>query len=270
MHSFLYRYQHFFSFTLQEYIQVLLTSIAAAFVIGFRNWGGQEFSFFSGFANFIFTFIVFILSLYAHLFVQKLAGLKVGYFPTYRSYPSLLVTGIVLAFLTNGYFPFFITGCLTYAIQDDMRLGKLRKGYALWEASLVSFTGPLTSILIAAIIGVFYTLIPLDFLYTIITINLLIAIYSMIPFPHFKKLNPLDLIFSKSHRLGTFLLNIQEGGPVGLHIFMHKPYFFVFTFSLVLFYSGLIFTAQTFALLLSLILALATGIIYYYVVEKAS
>lgn len=269
MHSFLYRYEHFFSFTLQEYKQLLLTSIAAAFILSFRKWGGTEFSFISGFFSMIFIFIVFILSLYLHVFVQKLAGLKVGYFPTYRAYPSLLLTGVVLAFLTNGYFPFFITGCLAYTIQDDMRLGKLRKGYTLWEASLVSFSGPLTNIFIAVIFGFFYSFLPLDFLYTLITVNLLIAIYSMIPFPQFKRLNPFDLVLARSHRLATFLLNIQEGGPAGLHIFMHKPYFFVFTFSLILFYSGLIFTTQLFALFLSSILALTTGIIYYYLVEKA-
>ena len=269
MHSFLYRYEHYFSFTLAEYKQLLITSIAAAFILSFRKWGGAEFSFFSGLFSLIYIFIFFIFSLYIHVFVQKLSGLKVGYFPTYRAYPSLLLTGVVLAFLTNGYFPFFISGCLAYTIQEDMRLGKLRKGYTLWEASLVSFSGPLISIIVAALLGGIYSIIPFDFLYTLIIVNLLIAIYSMIPFPQFRKLNPLDLIFSKSHRFATFLLNIQEGGPVGLHIFMHKPYFFVFTFSLVLFYSGLIFTTQIFALLLSSILALMTGVVYYYLVEKA-
>ncbi len=217
----------------------------------------------------IFIFVIFTLSLYLHVFVQKLFGLKVGYFPTYRAYPSLLLTGLVLAFFTNGYFPFFISGCLVYTIQEDMRLGKLRKGYTLWEASLVSFSGPLASILVAALLGCIYTFIPLDFLYTLIVVNLLIAVYSMIPFPQFQKLNPLDLIFSRSHRFATFLLNIQEGGPAGLHIFMHNRSFFVLTFSMVLFYSGLIFTTQTFALILSIVLSLMTGVVYYYLVEKA-
>src|SRR3989344_1393938 len=111
MHTLLYRYQHSFSFTFQEYKHLFLSSIAVAFILSFRKWGGEEFSVIFGFSNMLFIFIVFILSLYVHLFVQKLAGLKVGYFPTYRAYPSILLIGLVLAFLTNGYLSFFIPGC---------------------------------------------------------------------------------------------------------------------------------------------------------------
>ncbi|HLD04573.1 MAG TPA: hypothetical protein VJG90_02530 [Candidatus Nanoarchaeia archaeon] len=269
MHTLPYRYHHSLSFTLYEYKQLLLTSIAAAFILSFRKWGGEEFNFLLGFLNLVFVFIVFILSLYLHTFVQKLAGLKVGYFPTYRAYPSMLVFGIVLAFLTDGYIPFFIPGCLVYTIEKNMRLGKLRQGQTLWEASLVSFSGPLTNILIALILGVFYQVFSWGWIFTLISINLFIAAYSMIPFPQFQKLNPVDLIVSKSNRWGTFLLRIQEGGPAGLHVFMHNRSFFVLTFSLVLFYSLLILLTQTFALILCFILSIITALFYYYLVEKA-
>ena len=273
MRTYYHRVQEGFSFALGEHQQLLFTSIVAGFILAFRKWGVEEFNFLAGFFNTILAFIVVLGSLYLHVAAQKLAGLKVGYFPQYRAYPTLLTIGFILAFFTNGIIPFFPPGCLHIETNERMRLGKLRKGYTMWEASHVTFAGPLANIVLAAILGLVYQIIPLSIIYTVITINLLIAVYAMLPIPQFYMPSK-EQVKSMSGQLvtgGNPLYNLQfrEGGPVGLFIFMHSRIFFVLLLSLVVFYAGLIYTVNVFAIFLAFILSLVTTVIYYYLAEKS-
>ena len=267
-----YRFKHYFTFTSDEYRHLLITAVVAGFILSFRKWGIEQFNFVIGVTNLVLAICIAFGSLYIHIFFQKLCGLKVGYFPKYRSYPTLLGIGFLLTVFTNGLIPFFPPGCISYDINERMRLGKLRKGYTTWEASLVSFAGPLANIFIAEVLGFVYLIAPSDFLFSVIAINLLVALYAMLPIPQIIKPSKKKLAEAGGMIVtGTnplYNLELREGGPAGLFVFIHHRGFFVLTFCLTLFYSGLVLSVNLFSLILAIFMSLVTAIAYYYLVEQ--
>jgi chromate transport protein ChrA len=92
-----------FRFSGQEVKAILITILAAAFILTFRSWGDKTFNFNAGMINLFNAFLIVALSLIVKVSVQKIYALHIGYKFEYRLWFYGILAAIFLTFVSNGY-----------------------------------------------------------------------------------------------------------------------------------------------------------------------
>jgi hypothetical protein len=245
MHEFAARIENRFRFSRKELFWLLITTLVAAFVLTFRKWGGEEFNLVEGITNFIVAGILAFLFFFIHFSAQKLTALKLGYVSEYKAWLNGLLISLIVCFFTYGYFPLFFTGSLSHDIVPKLRMGVFRGGVKHKDLGLIAFAGPFSNLVIVGLIAPIYLVTKSSFFYTVIIINLLIAVFSLLPIPTFE-------------RLRQFI-----GGTTGLYLFIASRWVFVLVFVTVLAYSALILLFQIFSYFIALVIGILMAIVYY-------
>jgi hypothetical protein len=245
MYEFAARVEARFRFSKKELLWLLITALVAGFVLTFRKWGEKTFSLGEGIFNLIITAVLVFIFLLIHFSIQKLTALKLGYASEYKAWLNGLLISLVLSFFTYGYFPLFFTGSLLYDIVPKLRVGVFRGGVKHKDLGLIAFAGPFSNLVIVGLLVPIYLATKSSFFHTAIVINLLMAIFSLLPIPTFEKLRQF------------------AGGTTGLYLFIASRWVFVLVFVTVLAFAALILLFQVFSYLLALAIGVMVAIIYY-------
>ena len=260
MNEFATRVENRFRFSRKELFWLLVTTIVAAFVLTFRKWGGETFNLEAGLSNLVLSAVLVFIFLLIHFSVQKLVALRLGYVSQYKSWLNGLLISLMICFFTYGYLPVFFTGSLLHDVVPKLRAGVFRGGVKHKEIGLIAFAGPFSNLVIIGFLAPIYlVLISKDpqagitsFFHTAIIINLLMAVFSLLPIPTFEKLRQF------------------AGGTTGLYLFIASRWVYVLVFATVLAYSALILLFHFFSYIIALIIGVIASVIYItrFEVEK--
>jgi len=250
MGELLSRVERRFRFSGQELLRLLATVVVAAFVLTFRKWGGDEFNLYEGIFNMLMYTIVVFVSLLVHFSAQKIMALHLGYSSEYKLWLNGILISIIVCFFSFGYFPLFFPGVLYFNLIPKLRLGIFKGGVKTVDLAVAAVAGPGANMILVGLIAPFYIASHSAFLYLVIVVNLLIAIFSMLPIPTFEQIRQF------------------RGGTTGLYLFIESRWIYVGAFALVLFFSLMILIAQIFSYILAIVAGLVAGLVYYAVYDK--
>jgi hypothetical protein len=206
-------------------------------------------------AFFVLALMVVFLAMYIHVSLQKLVGIKLGYKVKYTYWLNGILIGLFLSIMTLGKVPvlsiFILPGAVTLEHLPKLRLGRFRYGTNAKDIARVSLAGPLAHILLTMLLGiVFFITDKNQIVARLITANLLLLIYSMLPVP---KIDFPTRIDSASDGLGLFF-------------FSRKVY--VLCALTVLFYAVLIWTLTIFSFVFAFILGLLALLVFSVTVKQ--
>jgi hypothetical protein len=228
-----------------------------AFILTFRKWGaGTTFDAATGIKNLIVALIVILLSMLAHVSLQKAVAIRLGYTATYSYWLNGLLICLFLGFLSFGFLIFILPGAVVLEHVSSLRLGKFRYGTNLKDIARVALAGPIAHMLIVLLLGLFFFgMGKSDLLFSIILVNLLIAIYSMLPIPKIDFPTKMD------------------SGTDGLGMFYFSRTLYVLVYATILIFSALVLLSTSYAsfgwlFVLAFILGCLTAIIYSVAVEQ--
>jgi len=186
--SFVDKVKRYFGFSREEQIGFLIVTLVFGFLFSLRDWGpGDEVNVAVGLLNFFVMIIVFGISLFIHLSGHRLLALRLGYKPEFRMWSYGIFGAVIIAILSKGYIwlvlPIF--GGIELHMMPRHRLGHFRYGINQVCIGLVAFMGPLASLLLAYFLKIVNSMLGLPIIDKIILVNLLLAVYTMLPIPPF-------------------------------------------------------------------------------------
>ncbi len=235
-----------FRFSPKELFRLLITALVAAFILAFRKWGeGDQFNLVEGTTNTIIAAVAVFIFLLIHFSAQKMVALKLGYTSEYKLWLNGILISLILCFFTYGYLPLFFTGSLLYTIVPKLRVGVFRGGVKHKDLGMIAFAGPLSNLIIVGLLAPAYLASKGSFIRELIIVNLMIAVFCLLPIPTFEKLRQF------------------AGGTTGLYILIASRWVFVLVLATVIFFSAMILIFNIFSYILALIVGILTAIIYY-------
>jgi len=267
MYGYWYSVKQNYEFTKQELMELFWTSLAFAFVLAAREWYGSKFS--SDVYSSLFMFsnsdirlvlsgekiaffgillIVVFLSMYFHVALQKLVGIRLGYKVIYSYWINGILIGLFLSILTFGRVPilsaFILPGAVHLEHIAKLRLGKFRYGVNAKDIARISVAGPLSHIFTITLLGMFFFSSDRSPIFlALITANIMLLIYSMLPIPKIDSPTKMD------------------GASDGLGVFFFNRTVYILCLITVIIYSILILLTTAFSFTLAFVLALvATGV----------
>lgn len=176
-------------FDSKEVSALALTVLVLSFILSFSKWGAAEFDLFAGLKNLLITAVVVAISLIIKITVQKYASAKSGFDARFKPWMVGLILGIICIFLSNGKFYFLAAGSVVFALIETARIGAQDKGLSYGRIAWISALGPITSIILALIVRILSNSFLNEILLNAVTINLLIAVYSILPLPFIEGFN---------------------------------------------------------------------------------
>jgi hypothetical protein len=175
--------KRYFKFTPLEIRSLVIATLAIAFIISFREWGGADFSFRIGLFNYFNAFLIVALSFLVHISAQRIWSLSTGYRLEWKMWSFGLLFGVIIAFITNGLFWLILPGGFIVHHMAGHRLGWFRYGINYWAVGLIAVMGPLASVLLAVVFKAISGIVFNSLIQKVIIFNLAYAVYSMIPIP---------------------------------------------------------------------------------------
>jgi hypothetical protein len=264
MYGFWYSVRENYSFTTQELKELFWTSLAFAFTISafyeklFVVGNDVRIVITSGFlAFFILSLIVVFAAMYMHVGLQKLVGIKLGYKVKYTYWLNGILIGLFLSILTLGQVPvlsaFILPGAVTLEHISKLRLGRFRYGTNAKDIARISLAGPLAHILFTMVLGIiFFSLDKNQIVAHLITANLLLLIYSMLPVPKIAIPTRID------------------SASDGLGLFFYSRKIYALCAATVLFYAALIWISTIFSFVFAFVLGLLATLVYSVVIKPAT
>jgi hypothetical protein len=256
MYGFWYSVKEYYSFSRQELTELFWTSLAFAFMLTayYENlfMVTRDIRIVisdTTVAFFILAVLVIYLMMYLHVALQKLVGIKLGYKVSYAYWLNGILIGLFLCIATFGKVPvlslFVLPGAVTLEHIPKLRLGRFRYGTNAKDIARISVAGPIAHVLITMILGIFFFVLGRNQLVAhLITANLLLLIYSMLPVP---KIDFPTKIDSASDGLGLFF-------------YSRKAY--ILCLVTVLIYALLIWFFSLFSFVFAFILGFVSTVIY--------
>jgi hypothetical protein len=262
MYGYWYSVKQHFSFDRQELKELFWTSLAFAFVLTSYYQGlfaieGDVRIVISDtlLAFFLVMLLVVFLSMYVHIALQKLVGIRLGYKVKYSYWLNGILFGLFIAIVTLGKVPllsvFILPGAVTLEHIAALRLGRFRYGTNAKDIARVSLAGPISHMMLVMLLGILYFFTgKSSFIFTLISANLLLMIYSILPIPKIDFPTKMD---SASDGLGLFF-------------FSRRVYLLcAITF---LFYSVLVWFVSVFSFVIAFSLAAAVLFVYSIAIQQ--
>ena len=235
-------------FSRKEQMMILLTSLVFAFILTFDEWGKETFDFVVGLGNLFLILIITAVSLFIKISVQKHFSKKRGFEAEFSPWVLGFVLGILLALITNGKFIFLAFGGLIFYIIEKLRLGEPRTNIDFALIGWLSILGPLTNIILAAIVKML-VFIPNSLILKIISVNFWMALYGMIPLP-----------FVHKFKVGG---EKKFGTSDGLKLLFASPLEYVIVLAIMIINAAIVVSADSIvSLLATLVCAVLIWIIY--------
>lgn len=173
-----------FIFSHEETRLLVLYIVVLSFIVGFND-GRETFNLILWLRNLINSTIIVTLMLLVHESAKKIAGLHFGQRTELKLWMPGLAIGVVLALFTNGEWLFIVSGGMIAHMMAATRIGRFRYGFSYNDLGIIAAAGPLANLGLAILLRLLAGLsLPAGALLSkAITINLLFAIYNMLPIP---------------------------------------------------------------------------------------
>lgn len=172
-----------FTFNYEETRLLILYIIVLGFIVGFND-GRETFNLILWLRNLINCIIIITLTLLVHESAKKIVGLHFGQRTELKLWVPGLAIGAVLALFTNGEWIFIVSGGMIAHMMTVTRIGRFRYGFSYNDMGIIAAAGPLANLGLAILLTLLGGLLPGGALLSkAITINLLFAIYNMLPIP---------------------------------------------------------------------------------------
>jgi len=239
------RIKKYYRFDIDELKSLAISVLIIGFMISFREWGVERFSFIYGLYHLIGGILIAAISILFHVSIQKIFGLNMGFTTKYKVWWYGLLASLIITFVTNGkLWWLIIPGGVVCTIIGKYRLGKFRYGMNYMALGFIGVAGPIASIIFGTIfknvdifLGLAHPLIDKIFIF-----NLVYAVCTMLPIP------PLD-----GH----------------LTFFASRP-LYVLLFGIIFTYSILIILFQIYSWILALAIGGLILLIYYVFYERTA
>ena len=194
--------KRYYKFSAYEIRGLVISILAIAFIISFKEWGTAKFDASVGLYNLFNSILIVALSILVHDAGQRLWGLVIGYRVEFKMWTFGLIFSLIVAFLTNGSLWLIIpSGFMLHHIAGH-RLGWFRYGINYFGQAMVALAGPLFTLMLIILLKVLDAFYPNALIAKAIMFNVVYAITSLLPIP------PLDgsKIYFGSRMLYAFIL----------------------------------------------------------------
>src|SRR3989344_4537936 len=155
----------------REFISMLPPVVGMAFIISFKEWGGETFDVAAGLANFALALLIVAVSFFTFDAGQRLLGLTINYRLRFKVWTFGLLFGLVICFLTNGSVWVLLPSGFLVEHLTGHRLGWFRYGINVFGQGIMALGGPVASIVLIILIKLFSFAMPV-----IVSALLLLAI----------------------------------------------------------------------------------------------
>ncbi len=162
---------------------LIITILILSFIFSFRDWGVTAFDAALGLQNFILTLLIVTAAMTIHEITHRVVALWLGYRSQYKAWMLGLVIGLVVAFISNGYWPFIAPGALIITHMKTHRLGKFWYDLNYKDLSWIAMSGSIALVLVAILMKSMYLATGLEFFQKAVSINIWIALFHMLPIP---------------------------------------------------------------------------------------
>ena len=173
----------YYTFTGAELSGMVVSVLVLSFLISFRDWGADKFNLAAGLFNWFNAALIVALVLMIFNFVQKVAGLSLGYKVEYKMWTTGLFIGLILTFVSRGKIWVLLPGGIMLHHIAGHRLGHYRYNLNYFQHGMVAVAGTISLITLAAIFKVVNVFIGSDLLQKLILFCLILAIYDILPIP---------------------------------------------------------------------------------------
>lgn len=225
-HDLKYNTKKYVSFTADELIGVLVTSLFIAFALRARDLLFERFWDFASLQDFVTMFLFVFGIMFAIIWACKIVAVSVGHVIVYKPYFLALIVCAFITVMTAGYLPIFLPGGFFTRQPERLTIGKslgFRKG---WELGLIAGSFPLFILLIITILSPVYLWTRADLYAQLMVACCLIAIFACVPAPMFD----INMMSRKEWFRGLY------GTTFGLEVvYASIPWYFVLTCTVLLF-----------------------------------
>ena len=158
--DFLDKIKRYYKFTPYELRGLMISILAIAFIISFKEWGTTSFDFRVGLYNLFNAVLIGALSILVHDAGQRLWALAIGYRLEFKMWSFGLLVALVIAFISNGNFWLIVpSGFLMHHLAGH-RLGWFRYGINYFGQAMVALAGPLFSLMLIIFLKALYVFYP--------------------------------------------------------------------------------------------------------------
>jgi len=208
-----YNIKKHYKFSGNEIKAMAMSILAIAFMLSFKSWGTEVFNIREGLINLISAVLIVTLGFIIHLSLQRFYAFKLGYTAEYNNFMYGIMGGLLLTFASNGNLFYLAPGHVTLKHMPRLRLGEFRYGMNMWEYAKIATAGPIGNLLLAAFFKAF-TFLGNPLIERAVTINILLALFSMVPLP---STDGLDIFFG-SRIFYFFVLAVVIGMSIALFL----------------------------------------------------
>ena len=174
--------------TKKEVLWLCITAIVLGFIFSFRQWGTTKFNIAIGMQNFLVSIVIVFVVLSVNEAAQRISALIEGYRTSYKPWIPGLVIGLLLTFLSDGRLIFLVPGAAAISFLGVHRLGKSFYAENYKHLGWIAMSGPIAVMVLAIILRALYPVFESEIILKIVRICVWIALFSMIPAPHFNGL----------------------------------------------------------------------------------
>lgn len=223
-------------FDKKEFSDFITYTLLLTFVVFLWRWRYLDLDVTSGITLFLVLTVCCFLSLFIYVIAQKIIALNSGYLARYENSFIGFFFCLFITFYTAGFLLCLYPGNVILEHSEKMRLGKFRYGVNVRDLARVAFFGPIANLIFAFFVGLFYVdKVHSPFLHVLISINLMIAAFSLLPFPKL----------------------------AGVHIFFFSIPLWIFTFVAVGIMGVIFVVFDKYMPILSILVGLVMLILYY-------
>ena len=181
--------RRYFKFERKEVRDLIISILVAGFILSFRYWGGDTFSWIVGLKNFIGMTLVAAFSILVMISATKIYGVMRYTEVVYKIWPLGIILSLVFSMFTNGWALVFLMGGFIYNKLGNLRIGEMFQELPLFTKSRIASVVPFSHFFLAIffkilIIGGKDTLL----IRTGLILNLLMAIYSVLIWAQLERL----------------------------------------------------------------------------------
>ncbi len=181
--------RRYFKFERKEVRDLIISILAAGFILSFRYWGGAEFSWTIGLKNFTGMTLVAAFSILAAIIATKIYGIIRYTEVVYKIWPLGIILSIIFSSFTNGWALVFFLGGFMYDKLGNLRIGEMFQELPLYMKSRVASVVPFSHFFLA----IFFKILIIAgkdtlLIRTGLIFNLLMAIYSVMIWTQFERL----------------------------------------------------------------------------------
>jgi len=235
----------YFRFNQDEIKGIVISILIIGFIISFKEWGYQEFSWSIGLKNLLSSIFISAAVIIVGITAHKIAALKAGFTVEFKMWLYGLIIGLVLVLVSRGNLWFIAPGGIVIYHMAAHRVGYFRYGVNMWALGMISLVGPLAVIVFGGFfktMTLYFSWFPLNVFLVdkMFKISLIYAFFNLLPIP------PL----------------------VGANLFFASRNWYVFIIGTIASYIVMLLAFNFYSYIFSIIIGFIIWLIYYTVFES--